>query len=160
MGQEFGQPAEWDHDGELAWDLLDDPGHAGLAALVADLNRLHATHPALHRGDHLPQGFTWIDGSDAVNSVIAFRRRDPEGEAPDVICITHFTPVVHDAYRVGVPEEGVYDIILGSDDARYGGSDVTRSGSLSSEPVPQHGHGHSVVLKLPPLAAVWLQRRG
>ena len=38
MGAELAQPHEWNHDGSLDWELLDAPGHAGVAALVADLN--------------------------------------------------------------------------------------------------------------------------
>jgi 1,4-alpha-glucan branching enzyme len=47
MGCEFGQEREWNHDASLDWHLLDDPMHAGLRRLVADLNRLYRAHPAL-----------------------------------------------------------------------------------------------------------------
>ena len=33
MGDEFGQRSEWNHDASLDWHLLDDPRHAGVAAL-------------------------------------------------------------------------------------------------------------------------------
>jgi 1,4-alpha-glucan branching enzyme len=33
---------------------------------------------------------------------------------------------------------------------------VGNSGGVSSEPTPWHGQPHSVVLTIPPLAAVWL----
>ena len=33
MGGEFGQWREWNHDGSLDWHLLDDPAHAGAAAV-------------------------------------------------------------------------------------------------------------------------------
>ena len=60
-------------------------------------------------------------------------------------------------YRVGVPRPGYYREIVNSDAALYGGE---RRGQLraasSSEPTPWHGQPHSVVLTLPPLAAVWL----
>ena len=31
---------EWTHDGSIDWHLLDDPQHAGVRDLVADLNRV------------------------------------------------------------------------------------------------------------------------
>src|SRR5690606_4900071 len=41
MGCEFGQEREWDHDGEIDWHLLDQNDHAGLQALLRDLNMLY-----------------------------------------------------------------------------------------------------------------------
>src|SRR6266545_5016491 len=48
MGSEFGQENEWRHDHSLDWHLLEQPRHAGIQALVRDLNRLYRTVPALH----------------------------------------------------------------------------------------------------------------
>jgi 1,4-alpha-glucan branching enzyme len=157
MGQEFGQWREWAHERQLDWHLREDPAHAGLARMVARLNVLHRTEPALHRGDCAPEGFAWIDGSDAAASVLAFLRRDPTGEAPDVLCITHFTPVVRRGYRVGVPRGGHWIVLLDTDDARWGGSGITHGHALEADPIPHHGQPFSVALELPPLAAVWLR---
>ncbi len=156
MGQEFAQDREWDHDRQLDWELLEDPGHQGIMTLVSDLNALHATEPALHRGDHDAAGFAWIDGSDSAASVIAFLRRDPTGEGRDVACIHHFTPVVREGYRIGLPLPGAWTVLLQTDDARFGGSGVTERTVIVTEPVPHHGHAQSIVLTLPPLGAVWL----
>ncbi|HEX3486844.1 MAG TPA: 1,4-alpha-glucan branching protein GlgB, partial [Micropepsaceae bacterium] len=41
MGGELASPREWNHDGEIDWDLLKDPGHAGMQRLIGDLNRLY-----------------------------------------------------------------------------------------------------------------------
>ena len=43
MGNEFGQENEWRHDHSLDWHLLEQPPHAGVQALVRDLNRLYRT---------------------------------------------------------------------------------------------------------------------
>ncbi|MGH9045992.1 MAG: 1,4-alpha-glucan branching protein GlgB, partial [Acidimicrobiales bacterium] len=40
MGAEFAALREWDHESGLDWGLLEDPGHAGMAHWVADLNEL------------------------------------------------------------------------------------------------------------------------
>jgi 1,4-alpha-glucan branching enzyme len=42
---------------------------------MRELNRLYAERPALYERDFDPQGFQWIDGSDAEHSVLAFMRR-------------------------------------------------------------------------------------
>lgn len=60
MGQEFGQPAEWDFASQLDWGVMQDSGHAGVKALVRDLNRLYCDLPALHRRDTDPRGFQWL----------------------------------------------------------------------------------------------------
>ena len=49
MGGEFGQWREWNHDRSLDWHLLDDPLHAGAAALRAGSEPAStAREPALH----------------------------------------------------------------------------------------------------------------
>lgn len=158
MGQEWGDPTEWDHDRALDWQRAEEADHAGVLALIGELNRLHRDEPALHRGDCTPEGYAWIDGTDRARSVIAFIRRDPSGEAPDVVCVHHFTPVVRPNHRIGVPAGGPWTVLLDSDDARFGGSGVVQGSVVEAEPVQAHGQAFSIVLTLPPLGAVWLRR--
>nr|AIA84708.1 CAZy families CBM48/GH13 protein [uncultured Rhodobacter sp.] len=56
MGQEFAQWAEWNHDAELDWALLNEPMHEGVRNLVRDLNGLYRGMKALHWGDCEPSG--------------------------------------------------------------------------------------------------------
>jgi 1,4-alpha-glucan branching enzyme len=160
MGGEIGQQREWAHEREIDWFLLDDPDHAAISALVRELNRLYRAEPALHLGDADPAGYRWIAGDDAASSVIAYRRRDPGGQAPDVVVVLHYTPVRRDGYRVGVPLPGLYRVLLDTDADRFGGSGVTHPGPLLAEPIPMHGMPQSVALDLPPLGAVWLLAPG
>src|SRR6478672_8025138 len=74
MGGEFGQWAEWDHDGSIQWFLLAQPLHEGVQRWAAALNRLVAGEPAMHELDFHPAGFEWIDFRDSPQSVIAFLR--------------------------------------------------------------------------------------
>jgi 1,4-alpha-glucan branching enzyme len=57
---------------------------------------------------------------------------------------------------VGVPRPGFYREALNSDSAFYGGSNAGNDGGVQAAPIPWHGQPHSVLLTLPPLAAVWL----
>ncbi|RVU11041.1 1,4-alpha-glucan branching enzyme, partial [Methylobacterium oryzihabitans] len=50
-------------------NLLHYPEHQGVQRLVGDLNRLYREEPALHEQDCQPQGFQWLIGDDAQNSV-------------------------------------------------------------------------------------------
>ena len=51
MGQEFAQEAEWSHERSLDWHLLENPDHAGIQALVRDLNHRYRDEPALWEMD-------------------------------------------------------------------------------------------------------------
>ncbi|AZB64194.1 1,4-alpha-glucan branching protein GlgB [Cereibacter sphaeroides] len=154
MGGEFAQEREWNHDASLDWHLLDDPSHAGMKRLVADLNREYRKRPALHRMDCDPEGFEWIDAGDSENSVLSFLRKAP-GEKP-VLAVCNLTPVVRSDYRIGVPEGGEWREILNSDAAIYGGSDVGNPGGLQAEEVSWHGRPASLRLTLPPLATIFV----
>jgi 1,4-alpha-glucan branching enzyme len=155
MGGEFAQEREWNHDRSLDWHLLEDPLHAGVQALLADLNRLYRTTPALHRYDCEPRGFEWIDAGDAENSVIVYLRNGAEDEPPALVAC-NMTPVVRENYRVGAPHGGPWREALNTDAERYGGSNVGNGGGLNAEDVPWHGRQHSLRLTLPPLATIVL----
>ncbi|HEY7585957.1 MAG TPA: 1,4-alpha-glucan branching protein GlgB [Candidatus Deferrimicrobiaceae bacterium] len=157
MGCEFGQWEEWNHDASLSWHLLQWDSHKGIQALVRDLNRLHATLPALHEVDFRPEGFEWIDFHDVDNCIVSFLRRakDP---ADFLVCVFNFTPVVRKDYRVGVPAPGLYLEALNSDSGYYGGSNSGNVGGAAAEDVPWNDRPWSVKLTLPPLGALFLRR--
>ncbi|HEX4160383.1 MAG TPA: 1,4-alpha-glucan branching protein GlgB [Rhizomicrobium sp.] len=155
MGGELAQTREWNHDGEIDWELLNDPGHAGVQRLVGDLNRLHRSEPTLHEQDAESAGFVWIVGNDADNSVYAYERH-AEGEAPLVI-VVNMTPVPRRRYRIGVPRAGFWREILNTDAALYGGGNLGNAGGAQSEHVAAQGRDHSIELMLPPLATLILK---
>ena len=156
MGGEFGQGREWNHDGELEWNLLENPENAGLARWVGDLNRFVAEIPALYEGDFEPAGFQWIDFRDAEKSVITFLRKRP-CEIPDPVLVAcNFTPVPRYDYRIGVPVPGKWMERLNSDAKEYGGTGRGNLGEVEAAPIPSHGFGYSLSLALPPLAIVFL----
>ena len=157
MGGEIGQEREWSHDRSLDWHLLADPGHAGIMALVRDLNRAYRAHPALWVADDTPEGVIWLEPDDADAGVLAFARRDPRG-ADVVTCVVNLTPVPRPSYRVGLPAPGDWTEVVNTDSRHYGGSDVGNLGGVRAEAVPWHGCEWSAPLALPPLATVLLAR--
>ncbi|BCX68466.1 1,4-alpha-glucan branching protein GlgB [Pseudomonas izuensis] len=158
MGCEFGQWREWNHDQQLDWYLLQYPEHKGVQKLVGDLNRLYRQEPALHEQDDVPQGFQWLIGDDAMNSVYAWLRWSKEGRP--VLVVANFTPVPREAYRVGVPFAGQWTELFNSDSSIYAGSNYGNSGGVSTEQAPSHGQALSLVLNLPPLAVLMLSPEG
>jgi 1,4-alpha-glucan branching enzyme len=157
MGAELAQVREWNHDSSLDWHLLAYEPHAGVQRWVRDLNRFYRNHAALHERDFQPEGFEWIDASDALNSVIIFLRRSASGETILVAC--NFTPVPRFGYRVGVPEGGEWVEQLNSDGREYGGSGVGNLGRVQASAQTMHGRPWSLALTLPPLASVMLVRQ-
>jgi len=155
MGCEFAQEREWNHDHSLDWHLLQDPAHAGVQRLVRDLNTLYRATPALYQQDFVPEGFDWIDHSDAAQSVLSFVRHGLDANN-FMLVVCNFTPQVQQAYRLGVPKPGRYTEVLNTDSTHYGGSNVgTPMGAATAEPTPWHGKPCSVLLTIPPLSTVF-----
>ncbi|TQM79824.1 1,4-alpha-glucan branching enzyme [Saccharothrix saharensis] len=150
MGGEIGQPHEWADHRELAWDLLDDPVHAGVARLVAALNRVQAAHPALYRADDRPDGFEWLVDDDPSRAVVAFTRRAPG--APDVVCVANFGGP-RAGFRLPLPSSGVWRVLLHTEDVEFGGDGAPEAVVA----VPEDGRAVAE-LALPARAAVWLTR--
>ena len=156
MGCEFGQEGEWSHDNGLEWHLLDQPAHAGVQALLRDLNAVYRNEPALHVRDCVPEGFRWVVLEDAAQSVFAYLRFGAENDPP-LLVICNFTPVPRYGYRLGVPRAGRWREILNSDAAVYGGSNMGNGGELQAEDTPSHDLPASILLTLPPLATLILR---
>jgi 1,4-alpha-glucan branching enzyme len=155
MGCEFGQPEEWNHNGQLNWAAAAEPAHAGLQALVRDLNAAYKAWPALHRKDCEPEGFQWIEANDASRSVYAWMRKGAADELP-VVVICNFTPVECVEYRLGLPAAGPWREILNSDAEVYGGGGRGNMGTITATGDGSHGQPASAVLYLPPLSCVML----
>ena len=132
------------------------PPHDGVLALVADLNRLHRTEPALHELDSDPRGFAWTQPERRpMPACLSFLRQSAAGDLVLVVC--NFTPVVRDNVLAGVPVGGYWRELLNSDAVEYGGSGVGNLGGVASHPLPNHGMPHTLTLTVPPLACLFLQ---
>ncbi|MEU8655018.1 1,4-alpha-glucan branching enzyme [Streptomyces sp. NPDC048737] len=161
MGQEFAQGAEWSEERGPDWWLLDpaygaEADHRGVRELVGDLNSVYRSTPALWERDTVADGFQWVVGDAADDNVLAFLRRDADGTP--LLAVSHFSPVVRQDYRLGVPDDvPAWFEVLNTDAGRYGGSDVFHADPVKPEHQPWHGHPASVRLTLPPLSTVWLR---
>jgi len=156
MGQEFGQPSEWSEERGLDWWILDQPVHQGLLKLVGQLNTVYKAEPSLWQQDNVPGGFEWLEGGDAANNVVSFLRWDSEGQPIAVFMNFSGRPV---AYRTGLPFAGVWEELLNTDAAEYGGSGVGNYGSITAHEEPWAGRPASADVTLPPLAGLWLKLR-
>ncbi len=151
MGGEFAQTTEWNSNTALCWERTHEALPGGVAAVLSDLNRLQAGHPALSEWDCDPRGFEWLSGEDREQSVISFLRRSAD---ETLAVVLNFTPVPRHDYRIPAPVAGTWTEIFNSDASRYGGSGLVHSTAVETAAVPLHGREHSVSLTLPPLAGM------
>ena len=151
MGSELAQGREWNSEETLDWYVLDYPLHQGMHRLVGDLNRLYREHPALHRYDFEARGFEWIDCHDSSQSALSYLRN---GDGDFLVIALNFTPVPRENYRIGVPRAGDYVEVFNSDSAYYGGSNLGNGGVVRAEAEPWMNRPCSMLITLPPLAAV------
>ncbi|GAA4265182.1 1,4-alpha-glucan branching protein GlgB [Frondihabitans peucedani] len=157
MGSEFGQPAEWSEQRGLDWWVLDQPQHQGLHSLVRTLNLVYRDEKALWEDDFSTDGFEWIDGGAAQDSVVAFLRKSSDGSRVAVLANFSGQPV---RMRFGLPEAGVWHEVLNTDAGEYGGSGVGNFGSVTATDDPWAGRPASAEVQLPPLGVVWLKLEG
>lgn len=156
MGSEFGQFIEWNYEQGLDWLLLDYEKHQKLQSFTKELNKFYKANPALWEIDYSWEGFQWISSEDNANSVIAFRRIDKAGK--EIIAVFNFTPNHFEEYRIGVPENCKYKVVLDTSLAKYGGEKSRLSGTYKAKPVAMHSYEQSIGLKLNGLSAIYLEK--
>ena len=149
MGSDFGQSAEWNYNKSLDWHLLQYPEHKGIQMVVRDLNKLYQEIPSLAFGDTKPDGFEWINCTDAENSILTFLRK---GCVPteDVVAVGNMTPMLREGFRVGVPHAGFWKEILNTDAKEYGGLGFGNNGVVESEVIEWDGRPFSILVQMPP----------
>ncbi|MGZ6561069.1 MAG: 1,4-alpha-glucan branching protein GlgB [Solirubrobacteraceae bacterium] len=155
MGGELAQEQEWSYERSLDWHLLERPEHAGVQALVRDLNHLLRDEPALYEQDFDPAGVWWLESNDAASNVFAFARASRGGERL-LVCAANLSPVPRENYRLGLPRLGHWLEVLNTDSARYGGSNIENPNGIHAEAIPWHGQESSGEVTLPPLGVIWL----
>ncbi|NCC51462.1 MAG: 1,4-alpha-glucan branching protein GlgB [Spartobacteria bacterium] len=156
MGCEFGQWSEWNYQDSLQWHLLDEPRHQSMQSCLKTLNRYVIERPEMHEIDFTPEGFEWIDLHDIQQSIVSFIRRG-KNRNDYTVCAFNFTPVPRENYRVGVPGPGMYREVLNTDDAIYGGSNITNPIAMWADHEPWGSQKYSVKLTMPPLGAVYIR---
>lgn len=155
MGQEFGQFIEWDEKKQLDWFLLDYDAHRNLHSFVKKLNKIYKDNAPLWEIDYSWEGFNWLVSDDNTNSVVAFERKDKNGERIVVIC--NFTPVTRENYRIGIDSRGSLSYMLDSDAIAFGGAGQSVVKRIYTKKVPMHGKENSFEITLPGLSCVYLK---
>lgn len=103
-----------------------------------------------------PNGFQWIDATNEANNILSFLRIAPAA-GRRLVCVSNFSPVVRQGYRIGLPKPGQYRQILNTDASGFGDSNVGVFDAVGAEALPWQGQPYSVMLDLPPLSTMWLE---
>ena len=90
-----------------------------------------------------------------MQNVIVYRRIGQQER--EIIVLVNFAPVEHLGYRIGVPEKGLYQEMLNTDQKEFGGRG-RENGKLRAEGIPCHGMSFSLYLRVPPMSALYLER--
>jgi 1,4-alpha-glucan branching enzyme len=70
--------------------------------------------------------------------------------------VLNYTPVARNDYRVGVSHPGVWLERVNTDASDYGGGGIGNMGRVTATDHWSHNRPHSLFLRVPPLAAVFL----
>ncbi|MGM1016478.1 MAG: 1,4-alpha-glucan branching protein GlgB [Actinomycetota bacterium] len=155
MGQEFGQLAEWSESRELDWWLRDQPSHAQLEHFVGALNGVYRAQAPLWESDSDSHSFSRLGAPSWDPSVIAFERRDAHGGR--LVVVSNFAGMDHTGFALDLPASGVWQEVLNSDAAEYGGAGRGNFGLVVAEP---RSESHAVAhLTLPALSTIWLRHQ-
>ena len=122
---------------------------------MAALNALYRAEASLVDS---AQSFRWLVPDDAAQSVLAWSRH-PTGGGQVTVWVANFTPVPRDGYRIGLPVDGVWQLMLNSDDPAFGGSGYGAMVGPRSDALPCHGHPWSTEITVPPLGLLVLGLR-
>ncbi|MGH3689059.1 MAG: 1,4-alpha-glucan branching protein GlgB [Microbacterium sp.] len=155
MGQEFGQLAEWSEGRELDWWLLDQPSHAQLQDFVGEMNRTYRAQAPLWERDNDGSSFSRLGAPSWDPTVIAFERRDAHGGR--LVVISNFAGIERTGHQLALPREGVWQEVLNTDAADYGGRGSGNLGMVFARPT--EGGSPIATVTLPALSTIWLRHQ-
>ncbi len=153
MGQDFAQEREWSEARELDWNLLQNPLNKGMHDFMSELLHIYKESPCLHEIDNDWLGFEWMNADDTENSIYSFVRRNKSGKQ-HMLFVINMTPISRPKYKVGVPMNTQYKLILNSDDAKFGGNGGKIAKTLKAKKGEQDNREQYITFNLPPLTAV------
>ena len=155
MGCEFGQFNEWNYKSGQEFFLKEYPMHQKLSDMNAFLNHFYAETPAFYEIEDSWDGFEWIAPNDSDRNILAYMRRDREGNS--YLVVINFSGTKAEGYRLGVPK-GKYKVVFNTDNPKFGGEGEMGKRIFNTERKPSHGKEYSIKIELPKLTGVYLQK--
>ena len=156
MGNEFVQGLEWRYYEQLEWQLLkDNKGSLDIQKYVKALNKLYLEEEALWYDGQ--DGFEWIEHENINENMLIFLRKTPNME-DFIIAVFNFSGKDHEKYPLGVPlEDGEYEVILDSNEKKFGGSYQGRKRKYKSIKKSWNYREQYIEIKIAKNSAVFLK---
>jgi 1,4-alpha-glucan branching enzyme len=92
---------------------------------------------------------------DEAGNVIAFRRSLTNADV--FVVVANFSNDDHVGYRLGLPEDGLWEEVVNSQATRYDGNGMENPGDIVAEAVPADGFPQSGVIDLPQMGLLLLR---
>ncbi len=153
MGGELGQFIEWRFDEGLDWQLLDYESHRGIKEFVKDLNGYYKSNRSMYENDYDWRGFEWLTANDSEHSVAAFIRKSRSGRDKTIV-VANFAAQEHKEYEVKVPSAGNYEVVLSTNDKKYGGN----GRRITPIKAKKNKDGYSIKIDITELSALYIKK--
>ncbi|MCZ2337274.1 MAG: alpha amylase C-terminal domain-containing protein [Chitinophagales bacterium] len=106
---------------------------------------------ALYHYNYSPEGFTWVDGSDTVNSILITQRKsDIYNDVLMIVVNLNITP--HSKYKIGLNAKQAWQLIFNTDEARFWGSGYEVIEQPKTVKKAWNGRNHTLEVNIPPLS--------
>eukprot|EP01053_Blabericola_migrator_P002956 Blabericola_migrator_1__2955@NODE_1852_length_3662_cov_457_005007_g1183_i0_p1_GENE_NODE_1852_length_3662_cov_457_005007_g1183_i0NODE_1852_length_3662_cov_457_005007_g1183_i0_p1_ORF_typecomplete_len907_score146_89Alphaamylase/PF00128_24/1_8e33CBM_48/PF02922_18/1_2e04CBM_48/PF02922_18/3_8e27CBM_48/PF02922_18/1_2e03Alphaamylase_C/PF02806_18/4_5e18Melibiase/PF02065_18/4_1e03Melibiase/PF02065_18/5_1e05AMPK1_CBM/PF16561_5/0_0075AMPK1_CBM/PF16561_5/8_4e03GHL10/PF02638_15/0_011Glyco_hydro_70/PF02324_16/ len=158
MGAEFAQGREWKESRSLDWHESAEEQRGKFMKFVSDLLWVYKTEKALHAGDDDCWNFKWSECDNPQSCSIAWLRNWQEWYN-DILLVCNFSPEIHYRFPIGVPHGGEWEVLLNSDDWKYGGTmkGPGNGGKVHTTQGGRLGWPYCLWFDLPPWGAVILK---
>ncbi|MDY6024424.1 MAG: 1,4-alpha-glucan branching protein GlgB [Candidatus Borkfalkiaceae bacterium] len=152
MGNEYGQFKEWNYKEGLEFFMTKFENHKKLLTFNKDLNLIYKNNRPLFEIEDSWDGFQWISPDEKNNNIIAYERKDRDGNI--IVVLINFSGNVYTGYRLGV-EKGKYKMILNTDDKKYGGKGKFGKKTFNSVKKRSHGKENSIKIDIPEFCGLY-----
>lgn len=157
QGQELLEDQWFRDDHPIDWARLDS--ESGVVRMYRDLIALRRNLDGRSAG--LTGQHVRVHHVNQVDKVVAFYRWDAAGPGDDVIVIANFAERRHEAYSIGAPVGGTWEVVFDGDapvyHESYEGSGATEAEATST---PLDGMPASLTVGLAPYSALILVNPG
>ncbi|MBQ7760816.1 MAG: 1,4-alpha-glucan branching protein GlgB [Clostridia bacterium] len=157
MGTEFAQFREWDYENQLEWFMLDYPKHNEMQKFISNLNKFYLANKQLWEIDNSWDGFEWINANQQDLNIISFKRKAIDKS--ELIIVINFSPVYRENYSIPVNEEGIYQELFTTDDAKFGGTGIKNGNNIKSAQYPNQSTQKYINVNIPSYGAIVLSKK-
>ena len=77
----------------------------------------------------------------------------------EIVVVCNLTNVFREGYSFGVNSAGTYEVLINSDDKKFGGEGRGPKSRVTAKKAEMHGKAQSLTLDLPPLSAIYLRKK-